>query len=133
MTHVISFRTRKFDVSKETPNPINPIAGQSVLNWLREELSKVQYKVTEPSTEDWGWYMDVEGGGASYLIGASADAGEKTPDVEWVLQVHKHRTVKEKLLGRNKMSIQDPLVLLVERIVRADPGMQEVSVSQDDA
>jgi hypothetical protein len=133
MAQVISFRTRKFDVSKEPPNPINPIAGQSVLNWLREELSKLQYKVTEPSTEDWGWYMDVEGGGASYLIGASADAEDKTPDVEWVLQVHKHRTVTEKLLGRNKMSTQDPLVLLVERIVRADPGMQEVSVSQDDA
>ena len=132
MTHVISFKTARFDVSKETPNPINPIAGQSVLNWLREELSKAQYKVTEPATEDWGWYVDVEGGGATYLVGASADAEDSTLSVEWVVQVHKHRTVKDKLLGRNKMTADDPLAALVERVVRADPGIEEVSVTRED-
>ena len=36
MAHVIRFRTDKFDVSKERPNPINPIPGESLLLWLRE-------------------------------------------------------------------------------------------------
>jgi len=40
MAHVVSFRTSKFDVRTETPNPINPIAGQGVLRWLRLELAK---------------------------------------------------------------------------------------------
>ena len=131
MAHVLSFKTARFDVSKETPNPINPIAGQSVLNWLREELSNAQYKVTEPATEDWGWYIDVQGDGASYLVGASADAEDASPDVEWVVQVHKHRTVKDKLLGRNKMTADDPLAALVERIVRADPRIEQVGVTRE--
>jgi len=131
MAHVLSFKTARFDVSKETPNPINPIAGQSVLNWLREELSNAQYKVTEPATEDWGWYIDVQGDGASYLVGASADAEDASPDVEWVVQVHKHRTVKDKLLGRNKMTADDPLAALVERLLRADPAIDQVSVTRE--
>jgi hypothetical protein len=33
MTHLISFTADKFDATKETPNPTNPIAGESVLKW----------------------------------------------------------------------------------------------------
>jgi hypothetical protein len=91
MAPVNSFRTRKFDVTAETPNPVNPIAGQSVLSWLRAELAKAKanYTATEPDTEDWGWYIGVTGNDAStYLVGASADVDGSTPDVEWVIQVH---------------------------------------------
>lgn len=131
MAHLISFRTGKFDVRAEDPNPINPIFGQSVLRWLRAELSKANCTVTEPSTEDWGWYVDVEAEGAHYMIGAGADAESSTRDIEWILQVHKHRTLKEKILGQNKMVADDPLVALIERIVRADPQIAEVSVERD--
>ena len=129
--HVVSFRTSRFDVRSETPNPINPIAGESVLNWLRSELAKADYAATEPGTEDWGWYVDVRGNGASYLVGASADAESATPDIEWIVQVHKHRSLKEKILGQNKMAVDDPLVLLIESIVRSDPQMFEVSIDRN--
>ena len=131
MAHIVSFRTSKFDVSAETPNPINPIAGQSVLTWLRAELAKAQYTATEPDTEDWGWYIDVTGNDGSYLVGASADADASTPDVEWVIQVHRHRSMSDKLFGRNKMAVDDPLVTLIERIVRADPQISDVSVERE--
>ena len=131
MAHVVSFRTSKFDVSAETPNPINPIAGQSVLKWLRVELAKAHYTTTEPDTEDWGWYMDVTGTDASYLVGASADADDSTPEVEWVVQVHRHRSMSDKLFGRNKMAPDDPLAALIERVVRADPEISEVSVDRE--
>ena len=131
MAYLISFRTARFDVSKETPNPINPIAGQSVLNWLREELSHHDYKVTEPDTEDWGWYIDVERGGVSYLVGASADAQGGTPDVEWIVQLHKSRSLKERLFGRNLLAADDPLFALIEKLVRADSRIAEVSVDKD--
>ena len=75
MAHIISFTTDRFNVSSEKPNPINPIAGQSVLLWLRDELLTAQYRVTEPDAEDWGWYIDVECAAASYLVGASAETG----------------------------------------------------------
>jgi hypothetical protein len=35
VAHVISFATDAFDPSTEPENPINPIAGHSVLAWLR--------------------------------------------------------------------------------------------------
>lgn len=131
MAHLVSFRTAKFDVRAEDPNPINPIPGQSVLRWLRSELAKAHYTVTEPSTEDWGWYVDVDAEGAHYLVGASGDAESSMPDMEWIVQIHKHRSLKEKIFGQNKMAGDDPLVALIERIVRADPEISEVSVQRD--
>jgi hypothetical protein len=131
MAHLISFTTARFDLSDEKPNPINPIAGQSVLRWLREELLRAQYRVTEPDTEDWGWYIDVTGADASYLVGASADATEPTPTVEWIVQVHKNRSIKDKVLGRNKMAGDDPLFTLIEKIVRGDSRIERVSVTRD--
>ena len=131
MAHLVSFRTARFDPRAEDPNPVNPIAGQSVLRWLRGELANAQCTVTEPSTEDWGWYVDVEAAGAHYLVGASGDAEGSTREIEWILQVHKHRSLKEKIFGQNKMVADDPLVALIERIVRADPQISDVSVDRN--
>jgi hypothetical protein len=131
MAHLISFKTAKFDVSKETPNPINPIAGQSVLSWLRDELATSQYQATGPDAEDWGWYLEVVGSGGTYLVGASADADASDPVVEWIIQVHKHRSSTEKLLGRNKMAPDDPLSVVIEQIVRSDTGIEDVSVERE--
>ena len=130
MAHLISFTTARFDVSGEKPNSINPIAGQNVLLWLREELVRAQYRVTEPDTEDWGWYIDVESEDASYLVGASADAVDPTPTVEWTAQVHKNRSMTDKVLGRNKMAADDPLCALIERIIRGDSRIEQVSVTR---
>src|SRR5262245_31959649 len=97
MAHLISFTTDRFDVSGETPNAINPIAGQSVLRWLREELLRAQYRVTEPETDDWGWYIYVKSAAASYLVGASAETGDATPTFAWMVQVHTERSMTDKL------------------------------------
>ena len=86
---------------------------------------------TEPATEDWGWDMDVEGGGASYMVGASGDAQGSGPNVDWVVQVHRHRSFKDKLLGRGKMTVDDPLVTILQKIVRADNSLEQVSVDRN--
>jgi hypothetical protein len=131
MAHVITFRTARFDVSKEKPNPINPVAGESVLRWLRDEIAKAGYRATEPDTEDWGWYIDVQADNSSYLVGASGDADTSTPVVDWTIQVHKARSMKDKMLGRNKMASDDSLSALIERIVRADGRLEEVIVDRE--
>ena len=120
MAHLFTFRTSRFDIRAEDPNPINPIPGQSVLLWLRAQLAGAQCAVTEPSAEDWGWYVDVELGGAHYLVGASADLPEPSREVEWMVQVEKHRSLRDKFLGQNKMAADDPLVALIERTLRTD-------------
>ena len=131
MAHVISFRTSRFDVRLEAPNPINPIAGQSVLAWLRPHLAEAGYQSTDPDTEDWGWYMDVRGTGGSYLVGASADAGSDQREIEWVVQIHKHRSLTDKMFGRHVMTHDDALVSAIERLVRADGQITDVSVERE--
>jgi hypothetical protein len=94
-------------------------------------LAKAHFTATEPDTEDWGWYIDVTGNDGSYLVGASADADGSTTDVEWVIQGHRHRSMSDKLFGRNKMAVDDPLVTLIERIVREDRQISGVSVERE--
>lgn len=131
MAHVITFATGLFDVSKEDPNPINPIAGQAVLKWLRGKLDDNGYISTEPATEDWGWYMDVEGNGSLYLVGASGEPERSPSDVDWTIQIHKSRSLKDKLTGRNKMSPDEALTALIEGIVRGEPGFRDIHVEKD--
>ena len=131
MAHVMTFRSSRFDVATERPNPINPIPGESVLRWLRERLGS-PYATTEPAAEDWGWYVDVTGDGAAYLVGASGDAVEESPgDVDWTVQVHRHRSLRDKLTGRNKLTADDPLSSLIERLLRDDGGMRGVEVDRE--
>ena len=131
MAHVITFRSARFDVASEPPNPINPIPGESVLRWLREQLRSSPYETTEPATEDWGWYMDVRGEGAAYLVGASGDVAEDAAEpVDWTIQIEKHRTFGEKLRGANKLAADDVVSALIERLVRQGAGASDVEVER---
>lgn len=130
MAHLITFTTARFDISKEPPNPINPIAGHGVLMWLREELSKARYQASEPDTEDWGWYIHVQGSDASYLVGASGAEEEPGSPVEWTIQVHRNRSIKDRILGRSKLALDDPLFAIIERTVRADSRIEQVEVTR---
>jgi hypothetical protein len=53
------------------------------------------------------------------------------PDVEWVVQVHRARSMKDKLLGRNKLVAGDPLCALIERLLRAGPQIEVLAVDVD--
>ena len=130
MAHLITFGSTKFDVTTETPNPVNPIAGESVLQWLREKLSDSPYEATVPATEDWGWYVYVKGAGASYLVGASADAREPSRNIDWTVQIHKQRSLKDKITGANKLTADDPLSVLIERIIRAETDISGIEVDR---
>lgn len=130
MAHLIEFKTAKFDPSKEPPNRINPIAGQSVLVWLRETALP---SATEPDYEDWGWYMEVELGGTSYLIGSicyEPAEGVIGPERDWLVQIHKSRSLLNRLLGKNKLEAGDPLVQKIITTLCSEPtigGLQETA------
>jgi hypothetical protein len=131
MAHLITFATNKFDISKEEPNAINPIAGQGLLKWLGAKLGSAGYKTTEPATEDWGWYIDVEGTAGTYLVGASGEPERPDSDVDWTIQIHKNRSLKDKVTGRNKMNPDDPLTALIEGYVRAEGNFRDIHVDKD--
>ena len=124
---VIRFTTGLFDVAKERPNEINPIHGESLLLWLAEKL-KGQVAVPVPETEDWGWYVDIDWKGRSYMLGASASEGEESGQREWVLQIVKHRTLIERLLGKERMTAEDECAAYLRHLLEHETAFQEVSV-----
>ena len=73
MTLVVRFNTTMFDVSRERPNPINPIPGESLLLWLKAHATT---PVSAPEPEDWGWYADVVWEGRAYLLGRAKMTGD---------------------------------------------------------
>ena len=131
MAHLVTFRTSKFDPAAEPANPINPIAGHALLVWLSDFVRATGYECGEPDAEDWGWYLDVTGHDATYLLGASGES-EHGGDgfVDWTIQLHRHRSFTEKLLGRNAHAPDDPLTALVERVVRAEPTFVNADVDR---
>lgn len=126
MAHVITFRTAKFDVGQEPPNPINPIRGESALVWLRQRLEENSFTCTQPGAEDWGWYLDVESNGQTYLLGAVAHADKAEPGevIEWTLQLHKSRSLKDKLLGGNKHASDDRLTSAVLAVLKSEQAIR---------
>lgn len=130
MNQALHFKTARFDVSKETHNPINPIYGHSLLDWLRAELRE-EVEISEPDAEDWGWYSELDFNGRHYLIGACAffeDGDNPTEELEWVFQVDKHRSFKEKLLGRNKMDVNDACFVFFKSFLEKQKDISEVCV-----
>lgn len=126
MHPVIRFHSRLFDLSKEPENPINPIPGISLLEWLRAKVP-ASVCLSEPAAEDWGWYSDARIADRGYLVGACAN---ESPDGnhEWVLQIDKYRSFTEKLFGQEKMTGDDPCVALIHALILQEPAFTEVSV-----
>jgi len=98
---------------------------------LRGKLGGAGYAATAPSTEDWGWYIDVEANGASYLVGASGEPERPAPDIDWTIQIDRIRSLKDKLTGRNKMTNDDPMTTLLETFLRNEPGIRDLSVDRN--
>src|SRR5688500_16649544 len=122
---VIRFTTA-FDVSKERPNPINPIFGESCLLWLAEQLGG-RASVSSPDAEDWGWYSTVEWKGRHYMLGSSASDEEADGVREWTLQIVKQRSFKERVLGQARMTSEDPCVHVILDVLGNEPAFTGVT------
>lgn len=126
MNPAIHFHTRLFDISQEPENPINPIRGWSLLEWLRER-APASLEMTDADHEDWGWFAHVTWEGRVYMVGAAANESEDG-NHEWVLSVFKHRSLKESLLGRAKMAADDPCFWFFHGVIAKEPTFEQVSV-----
>ena len=125
MVLLFRFRTGRFDPAAEDPNPINPIPGQAVLRWLAGELRARGYEPSEVEPEDWGWLVYVPDAGWRHLVGASGEpaAGVET---DWTLQIHRQRSLWEKLRGAHPLDARSSLVLAIEELLRGQPDFSGV-------
>jgi hypothetical protein len=126
---IIRFNSKLFDTSIEPLNPINPIKGSSLLEWFRTRVSP-DLAMSPPDTEDWGWYSHVNWQGRSYMIGSCA---HESPDGnhEWIIQVDKSRSLKERLLGQAKMDEKDPCFLYFKDLVTQESAFTNISVEHE--
>jgi hypothetical protein len=130
MARVLRFYTAAFDVTKERPNPINPIPGESLLLWLREK-AKGLVDISAPDSEDWVWYGYAEWKGRKYLLGARASDDKKDGQREWGLQIDKVRSVTERLLGWANMSEDDECAQYFQSLLEREASFRDVSVDPE--
>lgn len=126
MHPVLRFKTTLFDLAAEKPNPINPIRGSSILEWLRARRPNGM-EMSEPAAEDWGWYCDVTWRGATYLLGSSAEESSDG-NHEWTLQLDKSRSLVDKLLGRNKLAADDSCLVTLRETLSGEAAFTDVTI-----
>lgn len=127
MAIVFRFTTSAIDLANEPVNEINPIPGASLLGWLAAR-ARPRLAIPPADAEDWGWYSDVTWDGRAYLLGASGSEPEADGSREWVVQVEKHRSLKERLLGRERMAADDLCAAFVLGLLRSEPRLGAVDV-----
>lgn len=130
MVQLFRFRSDRFDPAAEEPNPINPIPGLALLRWLREALAASGREPGEPAPEDWGWYLLVEAGGSRHLIGASGE-GRLDGGVDWVLQIHRQRTLRDRLRRAHRSGPDADLVASVESLLRLQADFSQLASERD--
>ncbi|MDJ0918990.1 MAG: hypothetical protein QNJ05_14610 [Woeseiaceae bacterium] len=134
MAYLVTFETASLDPSGESENPHNPIRGSTVLDWLSAHCFAEPLEWTTPEPEDWGWYIDVVDGADTFLVGGVCfenPEDEPSDSHEWLIQIHKKRSMVDKLLGRNRLSPSDPIVVKIREAIINEPSFEKVEVEED--
>ena len=130
MRHDILFETSRFNVTDPKEHFINPCCfGEDAAAWLRGELIEKGFTVGSPGQEDWGWYLQAGYVGNSYFLGFGGYLQEEAAARnmgEWRVMIEKRRSVWDRLRNRNKMSEDEPIVAIVENILRAEIDFHNV-------
>ncbi len=129
MHYVISFESKQFDLDHEEENPINPVKGKSVGEWMLSLFYADGVEVTDIDAEDWGWYSYATYQGNRYLvgfIGIPSESKDEAPEI--IVQVNKSRTLFESVFGKNKMTENDPLVLIVHGYINSIQDVTNIEV-----
>jgi hypothetical protein len=127
----ILFETDRFNVSEVKEHFINPCCfGEDLAEWLRQKLTEKGVAAGTPGQEDWGWYLHAQHGPDRYFLGFSGyprPGGLGGNDGEWRFMVLKKRSIWEKLRGRNTITDTEPILLMIEDILRAQADFRNVS------
>ena len=126
----ILFDTDRFNLSETKEHFINPCCfGEDLAAWLRGRLLERGVATIKPGQEDWGWYIESTLEGNSYFIGIGGVAEESAPDSndgQWRIMIEKRRSLWEKLSGRNKTSLSDPIFAVIREILKREDGFRDI-------
>lgn len=131
------FKTARFNLSEVKLHFINPCCfGEDAAAWMKQKLMErsVTVQAGDPGQEDWGWYIRAEYSNGKYLLGfgGNLDEAAQIPNTgEWRIIVNKRRSIKDCLTGKAKIQYDDPMLLLVEEILRGEPDFTGVNRDPD--
>lgn len=107
---------------------VNGLGGHALACWLIAGLNKAGCRAGEDWPEDHGWDFSIEHEGATYLCVCCIEPDQ--PEAGTVI-IDKHRSLMDRLLGRNKLAPDDRVTHTVERLLRTCPGISHVGIETD--
>ena len=126
----ILFETDRFNVSEVKKHFINPCCfGEDLAEWLRQKLIAKDVTASTPGQEDWGWYLFAQRGSDRYFLGVGGHRKENSPagnEGEWRIIVEKRRSLWDRLRGRNKITNADPILSMIEGLLRETGNFRNV-------
>ena len=126
----ILFDTNRFNLSVVGPHFINDCCfGEDVAAWLRATLVALGMPAIAPAQEDWGWYIEATFASIPYFIGVGGNPHDGALDKnagEWRIVIERRRSLWDKLIGKNKIAPDDPMLLIIRRITEAEPDIWNV-------
>jgi hypothetical protein len=126
----IVFDTHRFNLSEVQPHFINPCCfGEDFAAWLRARLIERGIPTIAPGQEDWGWYIVATLGDNAYFIGVGGNADETARDPnqgQWRIMIEKHRSLWEKVTGKNHTSPHEPIFGVIEDVLAREPDFKNV-------
>jgi hypothetical protein len=119
----VTCKTDRFNLSVVGTDFINDCCfGEDFSKWLVSALESQGVGADLLCMEDCGWANLATFEGVSYLICVAGNSEEESSRPNfgtWHVMVERHRTFKEKLLGRNKTTVEDLLVHRVMNVLRS--------------
>jgi hypothetical protein len=123
-----SFTTTAFvDSAEAVAERVNAeIGGHALATWLAGALREAGIQAGEPWVEDHGWDFDIRDGTRLYLC-ACAIEEDGAASREGHVSVDLHRSMADRLLGRNTLAPDDRVVGRVREILGSAPGIARLA------
>lgn len=100
--------------------------GDDLIAWLCAGLKEAGAEISDTGQEEWGWHLTLVHAYTVYFITATgeSDNDETKPNYgEWRLSIHKPRSAKDKLLGRNHLNNGDEILHIIHRLLKSQPDL----------
>lgn len=126
MSRDILFEAGSFNATEVKPHFVNDCCfGEDVAVWLRDELVARGHPTTDPGQEDWGWYIETTVGGNTYFvgIGTTGECDDHPGRAEWRLMVERHRSLWDKLRGRNRTANDEAVCGVLLDVLAMNPDV----------
>ena len=122
-----TFKTDAFvDPPEKLKENVNGLAGHALATWISAEARKRGFEVSPVWAEDHGWDFSVAHGGVKYLCACiiqDDEAGVR----EGGVVVEKTRSFMDRVLRRNALAADDPVIAAMRAALGADASIRELT------